>query len=58
MFDNNIHFDFQVDNLSTGLSKSEEMALMKKLGALEIENKELKKGKHWKTILFYMLRVF
>merc|ERR1711971_1152999 len=32
-----------VDNLSTGLSKSEEMALMKKLGALEIENKELKK---------------
>ena len=45
MLDNNIHFDFQVDNLSTGLSKSEEMALMKKLGALEIENKELKKGK-------------
>merc|ERR1719444_599842 len=33
----------KVDNLSTGLSKSEEMALMKKLGALEIENKELKK---------------
>jgi len=32
-----------VDNLSTGLSKSEEMALMKKLGALELENKELKK---------------
>ena len=46
MLDNNIHFDFQVDNLSTGLSKSEEMALMKKLGALELENKELKKGKY------------
>merc|ERR1711988_548104 len=35
--------DCEVDNLSTGLSKSEEMALMKKLGALELENKELKK---------------
>merc|ERR1712045_284273 len=35
--------DCQVDNLSTGLTKSEEMALMKKLSALEIENKELKK---------------
>merc|ERR1712147_152765 len=35
--------DRVVDNLSTGLSKSEEMALMKKLGALELENKELKK---------------
>ena len=31
--------------MSTGLSKNEEMALMKKLGALELENKELKKGK-------------
>ena len=46
MCDINISHTFQVDNLSTGLSKSEEMALMKKLGALEIENKELKKGKH------------
>ena len=35
---------FQVDNLSSGLSAAEEMALMKKLGALEVENKELKKG--------------
>merc|ERR1711936_664229 len=33
----------EVDNLSTGLSKTREMALMKKLSALEIENKELKK---------------
>jgi len=32
-----------VDNLSSGLSASEEMALMKKLGALEVENKQLKK---------------
>merc|ERR1719445_2090984 len=32
-----------VDNLSSGLSASEEMALMKKLGDLEIENKSLKK---------------
>merc|ERR1712227_585331 len=32
-----------VDNLSSGLSATEEMALMKKLGALEVENKELKK---------------
>merc|ERR1712088_487140 len=32
-----------VDNLSSGLSTAEEMALMKKLGALEVENKELKK---------------
>merc|ERR1739848_688322 len=32
-----------VDNLSSGLSAAEEMALMKKLGALEVENKELKK---------------
>ena len=45
MCDINISHTFQVDNLSTGLSKSEEMALMKKLGALELENKELKKGK-------------
>merc|ERR1711881_482309 len=33
----------EVDNLSSGLSATEEMALMKKLGALEVENKELKK---------------
>merc|ERR1711953_1591083 len=33
----------KVDNLSSGLSAAEEMALMKKLGALEVENKELKK---------------
>merc|ERR1711902_270836 len=33
----------KVDNLSSGLSASEEMALMKKLGDLEIENKSLKK---------------
>ncbi len=46
MLGNNFSFTFQVDNLSTGLSKSEEMALMKKLGALELENKELKKGKY------------
>merc|ERR1712088_689106 len=32
-----------VDNLSSGLSATEEMALMKKLGALEVENQELKK---------------
>merc|ERR1712183_244538 len=32
-----------VDNLSSGLSAAEEMALMKKLGALDVENKELKK---------------
>jgi len=32
-----------VDNLSSGLSASEEMALMKKLGDLEVENKQLKK---------------
>merc|ERR1712026_510692 len=32
-----------VDNLSSGLSAADEMALMKKLGALELENKELKK---------------
>ena len=38
---------FQVDNLSSGLSAAEEMALMKKLGALEVENKELKKGEEW-----------
>ena len=36
---------FQVDSLSSGLSASEEMALMKKLNALELENKGLKKGK-------------
>merc|ERR1712154_718783 len=30
-------------NLSSGLSAADEMALMKKLGALEVENKELKK---------------
>ena len=30
--------------MSSGLSAAEEMALMKKLGALEVENKELKKG--------------
>merc|ERR1711884_827029 len=33
----------KVDNLSSGLSASEEMALMKKLNALELENKGLKK---------------
>merc|ERR1711997_1282431 len=33
----------KVDNLSSGLSATEEMALMKKLGALEVENQELKK---------------
>merc|ERR1711874_967055 len=32
-----------VDNLSSGLSAADEMALMRKLGALEVENKELKK---------------
>merc|ERR1712079_230089 len=32
-----------VDSLSSGLSASEEMALMKKLNALELENKGLKK---------------
>ena len=30
--------------MSSGLSAADEMALMKKLGALEVENKELKKG--------------
>merc|ERR1712178_505676 len=34
---------FKVDNLTSGLSASEEMALMQKLGALEVENKQLKK---------------
>merc|ERR1712035_280831 len=33
----------KVDNLTSGLSASEEMALMKKLGDLEVENKQLKK---------------
>merc|ERR1712156_667566 len=33
----------KVDSLSSGLSASEEMALMKKLNALELENKGLKK---------------
>merc|ERR1712117_731505 len=33
----------KVDNLTSGLSASEEMALMQKLGALEVENKQLKK---------------
>merc|ERR1712095_24698 len=33
----------KVDNLSSGLSASEDMALMKKLGDLEVENKSLKK---------------
>jgi len=33
----------QVDSLSSGLSSSEEMALLKKLNALEVENKQLKK---------------
>merc|ERR1711872_381118 len=32
-----------VDNLTSGLSASEEMALVQKLGALEVENKQLKK---------------
>merc|ERR1712236_23771 len=32
-----------VDTLATGLSSSEEMALVKKLNALEVENKQLKK---------------
>merc|ERR1711892_56297 len=32
-----------VDTLVTGLSSSEEMALVKKLNALEVENKQLKK---------------
>merc|ERR1712002_159864 len=32
-----------VDSLSSGLSSSEEMALLKKLNALEVENKQLKK---------------
>merc|ERR1711936_1178960 len=32
-----------VDTLATGLSSSEEMALVKKLNALETENKQLKK---------------
>ena len=34
--------------MSSGLSAAEEMALMKKLGALEVENKELKKGEQYK----------
>merc|ERR1711936_1397217 len=33
----------KVDTLATGLSSSEEMALVKKLNALETENKQLKK---------------
>merc|ERR1712131_1934 len=33
----------KVDNLTSGLSESEEMALVQKLGALEVENKQLKK---------------
>merc|ERR1712243_270220 len=33
----------KVDNLSSGLSANEEMALMKKLGDSEVENKQLKK---------------
>merc|ERR1712235_62589 len=33
----------KVDNLTSGLSTSEEMALVQKLGALEVENKQLKK---------------
>merc|ERR1712096_80621 len=33
----------KVDTLVTGLSSSEEMALVKKLNALEVENKQLKK---------------
>merc|ERR1712025_865787 len=32
-----------VDNLTSGLSASEEMALVQKLGALEVENQQLKK---------------
>jgi len=39
-----IIFTFQVDTLSGGLSSADEMALMKKLSALEVENKELRKG--------------
>jgi len=38
-----IIFTFQVDTLSGGLSSADEMALMKKLSALEVENKELRK---------------
>ena len=34
--------------MSSGLSAADEMALMKKLGALEVENKELKKGEDGK----------
>ena len=37
--------------MSSGLSAAEEMALMKKLGALEVENKELKKGENWVAVL-------
>ena len=37
--------------MSSGLSASEEMALMKKLGDLEVENKSLKKGK--KFVFYY-----
>merc|ERR1712126_299512 len=33
----------KVDNLTSGLSASEEMALVQKLGALEVENQQLKK---------------
>merc|ERR1712130_847939 len=33
----------KVDTLATGLSSADEMALMKKLNALETENKQLKK---------------
>merc|ERR1711955_197856 len=33
----------KVDNLTSGLSGSEEMALVQKLGALEVENQQLKK---------------
>ena len=47
----NVSSTFQVDNLSSGLSAAEEMALMKKLGALEVENKELKKGESWVAVL-------
>ena len=39
-----ISVSFQVDTLVTGLSSADEMALVKKLNALETENKQLKKG--------------
>ena len=49
------YVSFQVDTLATGLSSADEMALMKKLNALETENKQLKKGMLRLTVFQYML---